>query len=124
MKEGGYFWNSGIFVWKARTILEEMKTHLPSLHKNIMSIKGDEDISSAYAKIEAISIDNGVLEKSKNVVVIEADFPWSDMGCWSSMSEVFAPDAYGNITKGRVVDIGSKDSLIIGSDRLVATIGA
>ena len=123
LKEGGYFWNSGIFVWKARTILEEMKTHLPSLHKNIMSIKGDEDIIPAYAKIEAISIDNGVLEKSKNVVVIEANFPWSDMGCWSSMADVFEPDAKGNIMKGRVVDIGSKDSLIIGSDRLVATIG-
>ena len=123
LKEGGYFWNSGIFVWKARTILEEMKTHLPSLYKNIMAIKGDGDVISAYSKIEAISIDNGVLEKSKNVVVIEADFSWSDMGSWSSMSEVFKPDAKGNITKGRVVDIGSVDSLIIGSDRLVATIG-
>ncbi|MFZ3073454.1 MAG: mannose-1-phosphate guanylyltransferase/mannose-6-phosphate isomerase [Thermodesulfobacteriota bacterium] len=123
LKEGGYFWNSGIFVWKASAILEEMKTHLPSLYKSIMSIRSDEDVISAYSKIEAISIDNGVLEKSKNVVVIEADFSWSDMGSWSSMSEVFAPDASGNIMKGRVVDIGSKDSLVIGSDRLVATIG-
>jgi len=123
LKQGGYYWNSGIFVWKAKAILDEIKLHLPSLYGALLDIERGRDITEAYKKIKPISIDHGILEKTENIVVVEADFPWSDMGSLSSLKEIFAPDGSGNIIKGRVVDIGSKRSFIIGSDRVVATIG-
>lgn len=123
LKDGGYFWNSGIFVWKASRILEEMKTHLPALYGALDGAMGADGLADAYRKIEGISIDHGILEKAKDVVVIPVDFPWSDVGSWNSFAEIFATDENGNVIKGRVVDMGSRDSIIIGCDRAVATIG-
>ncbi|MEE9542874.1 MAG: mannose-1-phosphate guanylyltransferase, partial [Thermodesulfobacteriota bacterium] len=59
LAEGGYFWNSGIFVWKARRILEEMRTHLPAIYSALMEIKNGADLEEAYSKMEPISIDHG-----------------------------------------------------------------
>ncbi|OGQ59462.1 MAG: mannose-1-phosphate guanylyltransferase/mannose-6-phosphate isomerase [Deltaproteobacteria bacterium RIFCSPLOWO2_02_FULL_53_8] len=123
LRSGGYFWNSGIFVWKVSRILEEIKEHLPDIYRGLMSIKDGADIDAAYQKMQSISIDHGILEKASNVVVIPADFPWSDMGSWSSFAEIIKPDENGNLIKGRVVDIGSTNSIIMGCDRVVATIG-
>lgn len=123
LAHGGYFWNSGIFVWKAQRILEEIEIHLPEMYGALMEIGEGRDLKEAYEKIEAISIDHGILEKTDRCVVIEAGFPWSDMGSWSSLSDVFTSDEDGNIIKGRVVDIDSKNSIIMGCERVVATIG-
>jgi mannose-1-phosphate guanylyltransferase/mannose-6-phosphate isomerase len=123
LKEGGYYWNSGMFVWKARRILEEMSINLPRVHKRLMAIRDGSDIDNAYGDMEAISIDHGVLEKANDVFVIEAGFPWSDIGSWGSLKEVLKADRRGNIIRGRVVDIGSEGSVILASGRVVATIG-
>ncbi|MBI5643845.1 MAG: mannose-1-phosphate guanylyltransferase/mannose-6-phosphate isomerase [Deltaproteobacteria bacterium] len=123
LAQDGYYWNSGIFVWKAKTILEEIRLHLPGLYGNLLSMRRGADVKDVYKKIRPVSIDRGVLEKTSNIAVIEARFPWSDMGSLPSLGEVFPPDRDGNVIKGRVVDIGSRNSLIIGSDRVVATIG-
>ncbi|MEE8574066.1 MAG: mannose-1-phosphate guanylyltransferase/mannose-6-phosphate isomerase [Thermodesulfobacteriota bacterium] len=123
LAEGGYFWNSGIFVWKASKILEEIKTHLPTIYTALMEIKDGADLKKAYEKMEGISIDHGILEKTDICVVIEANFPWSDMGSWNSLGDIFSEDSDGNIIKGRVIDIGSKNSIIMASERVVATIG-
>lgn len=123
LKDGGYFWNSGIFLWKAERILEEIKSHLPEVHKRLIEIKEGRDICEAYEEMMDISIDHGILEKAKDVVVIPANFPWSDMGSWSSFGDILKPDESGNVIKGRVVDIGSENSIILGCDRAVATIG-
>ena len=123
LKSGGYLWNSGIFIWKASRILEELSIHLPAMHRSLMAIAGGSDLKRAYASIKPASIDTGVLEKSRDVVVIEAAFEWSDVGSWSSLKDLLKPDSKGNIIKGPVVDIGSTDSFIIGADRVVATIG-
>ncbi len=122
LKDGGYFWNSGIFVWKASRILEEIKKHLPAVHRRLSGVDPSK-LAEAYSGMEDISIDHGILEKSDDVVVIQAGFPWSDMGSWSSFGEILKKDADGNIIRGRVVDIGSDNSVIIGCDRVVATIG-
>jgi len=123
LRHGGYYWNSGIFIWKASRILEEIKTHLPQVYKKLDEIRQGVDISAAYAGMTDISIDHGILEKANDVVVLPANFPWSDMGSWSSFGDIIAPDKAGNVMKGRVVDIGSKNSIILGCDRVVATIG-
>lgn len=123
LAEGGYYWNSGIFVWKAKKILEEIKLHMPDMYAALMEINEGFDLKDAYEKMESISIDHAILEKTDNCVVIETNFPWSDMGSWSSLSDVFTSDEDNNIIKGRVVDIGSKNSIILGCERVVATIG-
>ncbi|MDP2688719.1 MAG: mannose-1-phosphate guanylyltransferase/mannose-6-phosphate isomerase [Deltaproteobacteria bacterium] len=123
LKEGGYFWNSGIFVWKASRVLEEIEKHLPDVYKRLNGVEDPRALVEAYKGMQDISIDHGILEKSDDVVVIPANFPWSDMGSWSSFGEILKKDADGNIVKGRVVNIGSENSVIIGCDRVVATIG-
>jgi mannose-1-phosphate guanylyltransferase/mannose-6-phosphate isomerase len=123
LKQGGYYWNSGIFIWKASRILEEIKRYLPETFDSIERCSGLEELAAAYNDIKDISIDHGILEKARDVVVIPANFPWSDMGSWSSFGDILKPDSDGNIVKGRVVDIGSKNSVIFGCDRAVATIG-
>lgn len=123
LAEGGYFWNSGIFVWKAARILEEFEKHLPGVARGLAAIADGADLAEAYAMMEAISIDHGVLEKADDVVVIQASFSWSDIGTWNSFAEILDKDGSGNVVRGRVVDIGSTGSIIFGCDRVVATVG-
>ena len=123
LADGGYFWNSGIFLWKASRILDEIKTHLPDIYRGLTGMNGPSGVKEAYEGFQDISIDHGILEKAKDVVTIPVDFQWSDMGTWGSFSEIIDVDRDGNSIKGRVVDIGSKNSIIIGCDRVVATIG-
>lgn len=130
VKSRNYFWNSGIFVWKVSAILSEIKKYMPSLYAGLLKIektigtKAEKDtIDSVYSKLDSISIDYGVLEKSKRVRVVPADIGWSDVGSWSALDDVMPRDDGGNIIKGNVIGIGNRSSIIFGSDRLIATIG-
>jgi len=123
IKDGNYLWNSGIFVWKVSAILDEMKKYMPQLYKGLIGIerwintKGEKKaIEEAYSRLESISIDYGVM-------VVPADVGWSDVGNWEALDGVLPRDAYGNIIKGNVVDIESRDSIVLSDKRLVATIG-
>jgi len=130
LKEGDYYWNSGIFLWKSSVILNEIKSYLPDLYKNLMDVKKavggnglDAAVRSAYQRIKPISIDYGILEKSKKVAVIPADIDWCDVGSWSALDEVVEKDKDGNIKMGNVIDIGSVNSILYGGKRVLATIG-
>jgi len=127
---GDYLWNSGMFVWKAETILEEIKLHMPMLYKGLKKIWGalgtpkeSGVLYREFEKIEPVSIDYGVMEKSKKTAVVLADFTWSDLGSWSAIEEVIPPDAYGNVSVGRVVDVDCRDTTFYAEDRLIAGIG-
>jgi len=130
LKTGGFFWNSGIFVWRADAILDEIETALPKLGRGLKRLgkalgRPDENqaLGRFYKGAESISIDHGVLQRSKRAAVIPAPFRWSDVGNWSSLDEVADRDQAGNVRIGRIVDIGSRDSILYGENRLVATIG-
>lgn len=123
LKDGGYYWNSGIFAWKASVILAEIEKHLPGIRAGLDALRRGAPIEDAYKGMEAISIDHGVLEKAKDMVVIPTAFDWSDVGSWRSMSDVLPSDERGNVIRGRVVEIGSRNSIIFGCERLVAAIG-
>ena len=143
LSDGRYFWNSGIFVWKASKILSEIETHLPSLYQALKKIDGilfpqsepmrqekpnKLDQRSAlcalhYAKLESISIDHGIMEKSHHVLMVPASFQWSDLGSWTALDEIVEKDNAGNILKGNTIDIGSQNSIVFSGERLVATIG-
>ena len=115
-----YFWNSGIFIWKASAILNELKRHTPAIGRNL----GLGDLNKRYRRFPDISIDYAVLEKSKKVYVIKAAFKWHDIGSWKSLHEIIKADKKGNIVMGAHVGIDTKNSIIISNKKhLVATAG-
>jgi mannose-1-phosphate guanylyltransferase/mannose-6-phosphate isomerase len=130
LKDGRYYWNSGIFAWRAKTLLSEIEKHQPSLYRGLQEIrnvigtpKEADVIREVFKKLEPISIDYAVMEKTDRAAVIPADIGWSDVGSWTALDDVSERDAAGNIISGNVIDIGSKDSIIYAEKRLVATIG-
>lgn len=139
VSDGGYFWNSGIFVWKTSKVLSEIEKHLPDLYKGLKEMESllfepDQPnepnepnklkkLNELYASLESISIDYGIMERSPNVLVVPATFEWSDLGSWTALDELIKKDDAGNIVKGNTVDIGSQNSTIFAGERLVATIG-
>lgn len=130
LKSGHYFWNSGMFVWKASTILEEIRLHQPALGKVIDRIgqllssgAPKQTVDEVYRGATSVSIDNGVMELSEKSVVVPVSFGWSDVGSWGSLDEVAPKDKLGNVLTGRVVDLESKRSIVYADRRVVATIG-
>lgn len=130
LQDGGYFWNSGMFVWKASAILEEIRQYVPEVYRVTQAILNDaarEDFQQAvvshFADMPSISIDYGVLEKSSKVALIPCDIGWNDVGSWQAVHEISAQDQAGNALQGNVIALGCKDSLVRSEKRLVAAIG-
>jgi mannose-1-phosphate guanylyltransferase/mannose-6-phosphate isomerase len=130
LKAGDYYWNSGMFVWRAATILEEIRRHQSTLYHGIKKIgqlmqrqASRSAIDEEYRQLPSVSIDTGVMEKSTKAAVVPVTFRWSDVGSWGSLDEVASRDKAGNVVVGRVVDIDSQRSIVYGDRRVVATIG-
>ncbi|QPJ66860.1 MAG: mannose-1-phosphate guanylyltransferase/mannose-6-phosphate isomerase [Candidatus Nitrohelix vancouverensis] len=137
LKQGGYYWNSGMFFWKASVFLEELQSHLPNTASALQGIADcltqksgkfpfqtlDAKGKSKYEGLESISVDNGVMEKSKRSAVIPADIGWNDVGSWSALDEIMKKDASGNIISGDVIPVDCRNSIIQGSSRLLAVLG-
>jgi mannose-1-phosphate guanylyltransferase/mannose-6-phosphate isomerase len=130
LASGNYYWNSGIFIWKARTLLSEIEKHVPALYGGLVEIRknigtGNESdvVRDVFKRLDSISIDYAVMEKTDRAAVIPADIGWSDMGSWTALDDVSDRDASGNIILGNVIDIDSQNSIVYAEKRLVATIG-
>lgn len=131
LKEGGYYWNSGMFVWRASTVLEEIKTYLPAVYENIQVILTEsrhvgsfqQAVEKHFGSMPSISIDYGVLEKSDKVSLIPCDIGWSDVGSWHAVHEISPHDENGNALQGNVIALGCRNNLIRAEKRLVAAIG-
>ena len=128
---GGYLWNAGIFVWKARTILDALAAHQPECLSRLEAIAAawdgpERDVVFAreFSAIKGISIDYAVLEKATDVAVIEAPFSWDDLGGWSAVARQRGTDEAGNTVVGRHLNIDSTGT-IVHSDghHLVVTMG-
>lgn len=100
MVADGYLWNSGIFVWRAGTLLGEIAAHTPGVHAALDAAGGD--IARFFAAVENVSIDVGVLQRSARVMVLPGDFGWDDVGTWGALARVRPRDAAGNALSGRV----------------------
>lgn len=131
LQEGNYFWNSGMFVWRASVILAEMQRHLPEVHRIAQSILAaskagqgfQQAVNEQFLAMPSISIDYGVLEKSDRVVLIPCDIGWNDVGSWHAVHEISGKDENGNALQGNVIALGCRNSLIRAEKRLVAAIG-
>ena len=130
VQSGDFLWNSGIFVWKASTILKEIELHLPDLHEQLVPLQGSigsptypQVLEQAYGLIRSISIDYGVMEKAGNVFVVKGDFGWSDVGSWDEVVRLVPTDSEGNSLKGKVIIRNASDNYIDAGNKLVAAIG-
>lgn len=131
IKEGNYFWNSGMFVWRASVILAEIQQHLPAVYKVIQAIIAEsrttvtfqKAVEKHFAAMPSISIDYGVLEKSSRVSLVPCDIGWNDVGSWQAVHEISNKDENGNALQGNVIALGCKNSLVRAEKRLVVAIG-
>lgn len=129
VKAGNYFWNSGMFCFKAKTFLEELKTFAPDIYESSVTAfnqaRKDQAIRIQMDDMKAIrseSIDYAVMEKSKKVNVIPSDIGWSDLGSFDSLYEALPKDELGNTKAQNAIHIGSKNNLVISDERLISTI--
>ncbi len=130
LAQGGFSWNSGMFVWKASTIIKAIGQFLPDLQQGLLEIREalgtdreEEVVGAIYAGLKSVSIDYGVMEKAKDVLVIPGAFDWSDLGSWDTLWEVSKKDENGNAVRGEFIGIDAADSLIQSSGKLVALVG-
>jgi mannose-1-phosphate guanylyltransferase/mannose-6-phosphate isomerase len=125
-EDGTYFWNSGIFMFKASTLLEETKEYAPEIYSKLQNFdfsKSSEIPFTEFDKMPSISIDYAIMEKSDKIQMVQLKSDWNDLGSWKSIYDVSKKDENGNVIIGHVLDEGSKNSLVYSSSKLVATIG-
>ena len=125
IENGNYFWNSGIFMFKVSTIIQELEQYCPEISSIIRNIScSDKTVPfTEFEKMPCISIDYALMEKSQNIAMVELQSDWKDLGSWKSIYEVSPKDNDGNVFVGHVLDKGSKNSFVYSSSKLVATIG-
>lgn len=131
LKEGGYYWNSGMFVWRASAILAEIRQYLPRVYGVIQNIIAEKQAEGTFQQavekhfeaMPSISIDYGVLEKSSQVSLVPCDIGWNDVGSWQAVHDISDHDENGNALQGKVIALDCKNSLIRAEKRLVAAIG-
>jgi mannose-1-phosphate guanylyltransferase/mannose-6-phosphate isomerase len=118
---GDYLWNCGLFVFTVERFWQELAEHAADTFE---FCKGSfADMVKDFSALPSRSIDYAVLEKSKNIAVIPLDLFWSDMGSWDNLYEVLDKDGNQNVKIGNILDIDTKNSLIVGGKRLISTIG-
>ncbi|HNR96685.1 MAG: Mannose-1-phosphate guanylyltransferase RfbM [Chloroflexi bacterium ADurb.Bin180] len=130
VESGDYFWNSGIFIWQVKALLEEFRRQRPVFYAQLQSLEPflnspDQDaaIARLWPQVESTSIDVGIMEGARNVAMIPASIGWNDVGCWTSVAERSHPDAAGNVLQGAPVAIDCKDTFVHSSGLLVAALG-
>lgn len=128
---GEFYWNSGIFVWKAATILDALRQHQPAMLEHLELIVDawntrdrDAVFEKEFTAIEGISIDYAVMENATDVAVVEMTFEWDDLGGWQSLQRRLGQDENGNTIVGKHLGLNTESSIIrAGDQHLVVTLG-
>lgn len=124
---GNYFWNSGIFIWRIDTILQEFAQHLPEMRDQLeqMVAKGLDapTLEQDWAALENQTLDFGIMEKSTRVAMVPLDVGWNDVGSWAAIFDLMEGDADGNVIVGHHIGVDTQSSLIYSKGRLIATVG-
>ena len=131
LASGNYYWNSGMFMFRASRYLEELERFQPEILTACRQAldAGQQDIhftrvdATAFSACPEDSIDYAVMEKTEHAIMVPLDAGWSDIGSWSALWEVSTKDAKGNVFKGDVIDLATCNSYVHADSRLVATVG-
>lgn len=121
LAKGGYYWNSGLFLFTIDRVMSELKEHQADLFAQADA--GLASMTRNFADMPNVSIDCAVAEKSRQVVMAPLTAKWSDIGSWDAIYEVLGKDGYGNAVKGDCIPIDCSNTLMLGNSRLIAGIG-
>ncbi len=130
LESGDFLWNSGMFIWRVDSILEEIRIHLPELYEGLEKINKDintpeyeKTLVNVYGQLRNISIDYGIMEKSSHVYLTKGNFVWSDVGSWEEVYQLSGKDGDGNAIKGNAFTDMTIDTLIYSPNKFTAAIG-
>lgn len=125
-----FLWNSGIFVWKVSRLWQEIKSHLPELAGGLEKLRPYlgttaefRKLAEIYPALPSISVDYGILEKSRDLTVGSTDFGWDDLGSWSSLGRFFPQDGDGNMVRGCFTGVETKNCIVDSPQKMVAVLG-
>lgn len=125
-KSGKYFWNSGMFLFKASVFTEALKKYAPEIYSIMQEFDFKKENTIDFMKFDkmpSISLDYAVMEKADNIVIVPLKSDWNDLGCWESIYDINKKNKDGNVNIGNVVAVDCKNSMLYSSDRLIAGVG-
>lgn len=125
-----YLWNSGMFIWKVSTILKNLEQYLSETYAGLLKIKNaigtEEERSVLEGEFEAFrseSIDYGIMEKAQHIYTLAGSFGWDDVGSWLAVERIRQSNEFGNVITGNAITVDTKNTVIEGGKKLIATVG-
>ncbi len=122
LAEGGFLWNSGMFVWRPQVLLAELAAHTPELARELGRLER-EDVAGFFSQAPTLTIDHGLMERSSNIAVVRAEFEWDDVGAWPALLRVRDQDELGNLLLGDAHAHDCRMSLVWAEDGPVVAFG-
>ncbi len=130
LASGDHLWNSGMFVWKVSSIMNDFARFLPETYEGLERIEEsvgqdnfEQVLRTEFEKFKSESIDFGIMEKSDSIYVVSGSFGWDDVGSWLALERINTTNEYGSYVKGDVITINTKRSIVSGGKRLIAMVG-
>ncbi len=130
LKKGGFYWNSGMFIFKISVFLKAVQEFAPQLYRDLKIIQADmgnpsfgDTLDTIYRAIDGISVDYGIMEHAKNIYLVEGNFPWNDLGSWESVYLFSEKDEDRNAGAGEKIIVDSNNSYVYTDEGVVALIG-
>ena len=130
LESGQYMWNSGMFVWKISTIMENLKKYMPETFEGLCRISDaigteqeDKVLKEEFVGFKSESIDYGIMEKAENIFILTSAFGWDDVGSWLAVGRIQKTNEFKNVIIGNAVTVDTQNTIIQGGDKLIATVG-
>jgi mannose-1-phosphate guanylyltransferase len=130
LSQGGFYWNSGLFIFKISVFIDSVRKFAPELYKDLRKIQSDigtpnfeDTLDTIYRAVEGISVDYGIMEHAQNIYLVEGNFPWNDLGSWESVYLFSEKDEKGNAGTGEKLLIDTRNSYAYTDEGVVAVIG-
>ena len=125
-----YLWNSGMFIWKVSSILDNMRLHMPETYERLIKIREsigkvnqEAVLEKEFQSMESQSIDYGIMEKAEDIYVLPGTFGWDDVGSWLAIERIKKINELGNVVSGNIITVNTKNCVIQGDKKLRATVG-
>lgn len=130
LEQGGFFWNSGLFIFKVSVFLDAVKQFAPELYNDLKKIQAEigketfePTLDTIYRAVKGISVDYGIMEHAKNIYLVEGNFDWNDLGSWESVYLTDKKDENGNAGSGEAILLDTKNSYVYSDEGLIAVVG-
>lgn len=125
-----YLWNSGMFIWKVSSILNNFQKYMPDVYEGLMKIQNaigtnteETVLQKEFELFISESIDYGVMEKAEHIYVIPGTFGWDDVGSWLAIERINKTNEFGNVIKGNIITVNTTNTIIEGDKKLIAAVG-